>query len=87
MSITPKTITTDSYRYEEIYPSFKAATDEKAKTARINGAFLNNLADARVVLVLTGAGIKYDPPPLPPAVDLTGADEEIVAAVRRALGV
>ena len=44
-------------------------------------------ADARVVLVLTGAGIKYDPPPLPPAVDLTGADEEIVAAVRRALGV
>src|SRR5207245_1150443 len=24
-------------------------------------------ADARVVLVLTGAGIKYDPPPLPPA--------------------
>src|SRR5437763_4044581 len=44
-------------------------------------------ADARVVLVLTGAGIKYDPPPLAPAVDLTGADEEIVAAVRRALGV
>jgi len=43
-------ITIDSYRYEEIYPSFKAATDEKAKTARINATFLNNLADARVVL-------------------------------------
>jgi hypothetical protein len=27
-------ITIDTYRYEEIYPSFKAATDEKAKTAR-----------------------------------------------------
>src|SRR5207247_1482392 len=30
-------------------------------------------ADARVVLVLTGAGIKYDPPPLPPAGDTAGA--------------
>lgn len=43
-------ITIDSYRYEEIYPSFKAATDEKEKTARINAAFLNNLAAARIVL-------------------------------------
>lgn len=43
-------ITIDSYRYEEIYPSFKAATDEKQKTARINAAFLNNLADAGIVL-------------------------------------
>src|SRR5439155_16253135 len=44
-------------------------------------------ADARVALVLTGAGIKYDPPSLPPAVDLAGSDDAIVAAVRRALGV
>ena len=43
-------ITIDSYRYEEIYPSFKAATDEKEKTARINATFLNNLANARIVL-------------------------------------
>jgi len=43
-------ITIDSYRYEEIYPSFKAATDEKDKTARINAAFLNSLGDAGVVL-------------------------------------
>jgi hypothetical protein len=43
-------ITIDSYRYEEIYPSFKAATDEKEKTARINAAFLNSLAVAGVVL-------------------------------------
>jgi hypothetical protein len=43
-------------------------------------------AGARVVLVLTGAGIKYDPPPLDAAVDLDGDDEEVVAAVRRALG-
>ena len=43
-------ITIDKYCYEEIYPSFKAATDEKEKTARINAAFLNGLGDAGVVL-------------------------------------
>jgi len=43
-------ITIDTYRYEEIYPSFKAATDEKEKTARINAAFLNRLAAAKLVL-------------------------------------
>jgi threonine synthase len=42
-------------------------------------------ADARVVLVLTGAGIKNEPPPLPLPVDLTGADDEIVERVRAAL--
>ncbi len=44
-------------------------------------------ADTRVVLILTGAGIKYDPPALRPPVDLSGSDDEIVAAVRRAVGV
>ena len=43
-------------------------------------------ADARVVLVLTGAGFKYDPPALPAPVDLTGADDDIVTAVRTAVG-
>jgi threonine synthase len=43
-------------------------------------------ADARVVLVLTGAGFKYDPPPLPAPVGLTGAEDEIVTAVRKAVG-
>src|SRR5690349_1772388 len=42
-------------------------------------------ADARVVLMLTGAGIKYDPPPLPPPTDLVGTDEAIVASVVRTL--
>jgi len=42
-------------------------------------------ADARVVLVLTGAGIKYDPPPLPPPIDLTGSDDAVVATVVRSL--
>src|SRR5258708_4526829 len=43
-------ITIDTYRYEEIYPSFKTATDEKEKTARINAAFLNRVAAANLVL-------------------------------------
>jgi threonine synthase len=43
--------------------------------------------DARVVFMLTGAGIKYDPPPLPAAIDLRGSDDDVVAAVRSALGV
>ena len=43
-------------------------------------------ADTRVVIMLTGAGIKYTPPELPTPVDLAGGDEEVRAAVRRALG-
>jgi hypothetical protein len=45
-------IALDRYIYEDIYPAFKAATDEKEKTALINRTFLNFLA-ARD-LVLTG---------------------------------
>ena len=41
--------------------------------------------DARVVLVLTGAGFKYDPPALPVPINLTGTDDEIVSAVRSAV--
>jgi threonine synthase len=43
-------------------------------------------ADARIVLVFTGAGIKNDPPALPGAIDLAGSDEVIADQVRRALG-
>jgi threonine synthase len=42
-------------------------------------------AEGRIVLVLTGAGLKNDPPPLPPAVDLEGDEEAMAAAVERAL--
>ena len=41
---------------------------------------------ARVVLVLTGAGIKYVPPPLPAAIHLEGSPDEVFATVRRAVG-
>ncbi|MBI3635571.1 MAG: pyridoxal-phosphate dependent enzyme, partial [Candidatus Rokubacteria bacterium] len=41
--------------------------------------------DAEIALIFTGAGIKYDPPPLPPPVDLSGSDDDIVRQVRRHL--
>src|SRR5215472_12233768 len=40
----------DRYVYEDIYPAFKAATDEKEKTARINQIFLNFLVARNVIL-------------------------------------
>jgi threonine synthase len=70
-------------RLEGIWTSPEGAALVAAlETLRQRGAVRG---DARVVLVLTGAGIKYDPPPLPPPVDLTGSDEAVVATVVRAL--
>jgi hypothetical protein len=43
-------IALDHYVYEDIYPAFKTATDEKEKTAWINQAFLNFLVARNVVL-------------------------------------
>jgi threonine synthase len=40
----------------------------------------------RVVIMLTGAGIKYAPPELPTPIDLAGSDEEIQRQVRGVLG-
>jgi threonine synthase len=42
--------------------------------------------DAEVMLILTGAGLKYAPPLLAPPTDLAGPEEEVVAQVRRAVG-
>ena len=43
------------------------------------------LAGARVVLVLTGSGIKNEPPPLPPPIHVTGGDAAIADEVERVL--
>ena len=40
----------------------------------------------RVVLILTGAGIKYPPPPSPRPIHLEGSPEQMLARVTRALG-
>src|SRR5262249_21065139 len=42
--------------------------------------------DAEVMLILTGAGLKYAPPTLAPPTDLAGTEEEVLAQVRRAVG-
>jgi threonine synthase len=42
-------------------------------------------AGDRVVVMLTGAGIKYAPPELPTPIDLAGSDQEIQARVARVL--
>ncbi|HMH49062.1 MAG TPA: threonine synthase [Candidatus Acidoferrum sp.] len=41
--------------------------------------------EARVVLVLTGAGLTCDPPSLAAATDLAGTDDDVVEQVRRSL--
>ncbi len=43
-------------------------------------------ATTRVVLIHTGAGIKYSPPSTPPPVHLDGPPGELIARVRRAIG-
>jgi threonine synthase len=43
-------------------------------------------ADARVVIMLTGSGIKYAPPEMPTPIDLEGTEDAVRAAVRRAVG-
>lgn len=40
----------------------------------------------RVVMVLTGAGIKNAPPPLPPPVHLDGDEAQVLARVKQAIG-
>lgn len=47
---SPSLISLDRYVYEDIYPSFKAATDEKEISADIVRAFLNHLAGRGLVL-------------------------------------
>lgn len=41
---------------------------------------------ARVVMILTGCGLKCAPPPIAPPVHLDGGDEDILARVRQTLG-
>ena len=42
--------------------------------------------DAEILLILTGAGLKYEPPSLAVPTDLVGTDEEVLARVRRVAG-
>jgi threonine synthase len=44
------------------------------------------LRDAEIMLIFTGAGLKYEPPALGTPTDLDGSEEEILAKVRRTVG-
>jgi threonine synthase len=44
------------------------------------------LRDAEIMLIFTGAGIKYEPPALGTPTDLEGSEEEVLAKVRRTVG-
>jgi threonine synthase len=71
-------------RLEGIWTSPEGAALVAALTVMKDRADVT--ADARIVIMLTGAGIKYAPPEMPTPNDLRGSDEEIRAHVRRALG-
>jgi threonine synthase len=71
-------------RLEGIWTSPEGAALVAALTAMKDRGQVT--ADARIVIMLTGAGIKYAPPELPTPIDLTGSDEEVRGAVRRVLG-
>jgi hypothetical protein len=47
--MTPR-LTLDRYVYEDIYPAFKEATDEKEITANLSRGFLNYLAERNLIL-------------------------------------
>jgi hypothetical protein len=47
--MTPR-LTLDRYVYEDIYPAFKASTDEKEITANLSRGFLNRLVQRNLVL-------------------------------------
>jgi threonine synthase len=70
-------------RLEGVWTSPEAAATVAALGVMKDGARVPS--DARVLLVLTGAGIKNDPPALPSPRDLEGPDDTIVDAVVRTL--
>jgi threonine synthase len=71
-------------RTEGIWTAPEAAATLAALLRMLDEGLVD--AGARVVLVLTGAGIKYPPPSLPAAVHLEGSPGEILALVRKVLG-
>jgi len=72
-------------RVEGIWTAPEAAATVAALLRMLDERLVDGTA--RIVLVLTGAGIKYAPPPLSPPVPLAGAPEEILGRVRQVLGI
>jgi threonine synthase len=72
-------------RVEGIWTAPEAAATVAALLRMLDERLVDGTA--RIVLILTGAGIKNAPPPLSPPVPLAGAPEEILGRVRQVLGI
>ena len=73
----------EPYRLEGIWTAPESAALVAALTALKARGDVGR--DTEVMLILTGCGLKYEPPPLAAPVDLAGGEEEILAQVRRVL--
>ncbi len=71
-------------RVEGVWTAPEAAATLAALTQMKDEGLIS--ATTRVVLILTGAGIKYPPPPLPRPIHLDGSPEQVLARVKRAIG-
>ena len=71
-------------RLEGIWTAPEAAAAVAALIQMKDGRLID--AGARVVMVLTGAGMKNVPPPLPPPIHLDGDEAEILVRVKLAIG-
>jgi threonine synthase len=70
-------------RLEGVWTAPEAAATVSALIAmKERGALA---ADTRIVLILTGSGLKTAAPALPPPTDLIGSDDDIATQVERAL--
>jgi len=72
-------------RVEGIWTAPEAAAALAALIQMKDGRLLD--AGTRVVMVLTGAGIKATPPSLPPPVHIEGEEEQVLARVKQAISV
>ena len=72
-------------RVEGIWTAPEAAADAR-RAAPDEGRPARWTPSARIVIVFTGAGIKNPPPPLPAPVHLEGDEAQVLARVRKALG-
>jgi threonine synthase len=70
-------------RTEGIWTAPEAAAALAALLRLKEGGGLDR--QSRIVLLLTGAGIKNPPPSLPPPLDLTGPEESLLKRVQAAL--
>ncbi|PYM65790.1 MAG: threonine synthase [Candidatus Rokuibacteriota bacterium] len=70
-------------RLEGIWTAPESAALVAALTVLREGGEI--AGDTEVAMIFTGAGLKYEPPPLAPPVDLAGSDAEVLAELKRAI--